>query len=131
MFGQLGIPEIFVIAFVGLVVLGPERLPHYAKEAGRMLRNLRNMANAATEDLKAELGPEMANLDVRDLHPKTMLRKFMEEDDTPGSSSVPAPAPVDDHSHLSWTNPAAVDNSELPHQVSGEPSPTSGFDDVT
>ena len=41
------------------------------------------MAQDATVDLKAELGPEMADLnlnDLRDLHPRRMVQKYLFED---------------------------------------------------
>ncbi len=83
MFG-IGWPELFVIMAIGLIVVGPERLPKYAEDTGRLLRQLRRMAQDATVDLKAELGPEMADLnlnDLRDLHPRRMVQKYLFEDD--------------------------------------------------
>ena len=83
MFG-IGWPELFVIMAIGLIVVGPERLPKYAEDTGRLLRQLRRMAQDATIDLKAELGPEMADLnlnDLRDLHPRRMVQKYLFEDD--------------------------------------------------
>jgi sec-independent protein translocase protein TatB len=80
----IGWPELFVIMAIGLIVVGPERLPKYAEDTGRLLRQLRRMAQDATVDLKAELGPEMADLnlsDLRDLHPKRMVQKYLFEDD--------------------------------------------------
>lgn len=82
-----------MVAVVGLIVLGPDKLPHYAREAGKMLRQLRTMANNATAEIKAELGPELADLDVRDLHPKAMLRKYMDaEDEQPSVATGQLPA---------------------------------------
>lgn len=107
MFGQLGWGEILIVGLVGLIVLGPERLPQYAREAGKMLRNLRAMATNATNEIKAELGPELADLDVRDLHPKAMLRKYMEAEE-PETTSPDNGA----HAHLSWANPAPATSSE-------------------
>jgi sec-independent protein translocase protein TatB len=46
-----------------------------------MLRQLRQMANGVRDDLRAELGPEIADLDIRDLHPKTFVRKALLDDD--------------------------------------------------
>lgn len=66
MFG-LGWMEIGVIAVVALFVFGPERLPKVAADAGRMIRQLRAMAQNVTTDLKGELGPELADLDLGSL----------------------------------------------------------------
>jgi sec-independent protein translocase protein TatB len=77
----IGWPELFVIMAIGLIVVGPERLPKYAEDAGRLLRQLRRMAQDATVDLKAELGPEMADLDLASLHPRRLAGSFLLGDD--------------------------------------------------
>jgi sec-independent protein translocase protein TatB len=95
-FGNLGFAEILVLAVIGLIVFGPERLPRALKDAGRMLRELRTLARGAATDLKAELGPEMADLDLRSLHPRRFVEQalFGEDDDdrasTPAGRSAPA-----------------------------------------
>jgi sec-independent protein translocase protein TatB len=81
MFNQIGWSELILLAIVGLVVLGPERLPKAAADAAKMLRQLRTMARSATADLKAELGPEMADLDLASLHPRRMMQSMLLDDD--------------------------------------------------
>src|SRR3954449_12682895 len=83
MFNQIGWSELIVLAIVGLVVLGPERLPKAAADAAKMLRQLRSMARNATADLKAELGPEMADLDLASLHPRRLVQTALGDDDGP------------------------------------------------
>jgi sec-independent protein translocase protein TatB len=92
MFSHLGFGEILVIAVVGFFIFGPDRLPKAAAEAGRMLRQLRKMANQARSDLKSELGPELSNVPIRSLHPKTMVRDLLLNDQPKASSSAPAPS---------------------------------------
>jgi sec-independent protein translocase protein TatB len=86
MFG-VGLPELMVIAFIAVIVTGPERLPVLAKQAGQLLRQLRRLATSARDELRGELGPEYADLELRDLDPRTLVRKHiieaMEEDDEP------------------------------------------------
>lgn len=78
MFGNLGWPEVLMLAVVGLVVLGPERLPKYAAEAGRVIRKLREMAKDASGELRAELGPEMADINLADLaNPRRMVARYL------------------------------------------------------
>lgn len=50
MFG-LGFSEIVLVAVVALIAIGPKKLPEAARNAGRILAQLRN----ALEDLKREL----------------------------------------------------------------------------
>ena len=46
MFG-IGLPEMMVIALVAVVVFGPDRLPELARQAGRFVRQARNLAQSA------------------------------------------------------------------------------------
>jgi sec-independent protein translocase protein TatB len=81
MFNNVGWMELLVIAVVGLIVLGPERLPKAAADAAKLLRQLRAMARNATADLKSELGPEMADLDLASLHPRRIVQSALFDDD--------------------------------------------------
>lgn len=90
MFG-VGLPEMAVIAFVAVLVFGPDRLPDLARQAGQMLRKARTFANSARDELRAELGPEYADLELRDLDPRTIVRKHIVEamEDAERESSTP------------------------------------------
>ena len=79
MFG-LGWPEGLALVVIALLVFGPEKLPQAASQAGRMLRQVRQMANNARSDLQDNLGPEFANFDPTDLHPKNFVRKHLLQD---------------------------------------------------
>ena len=74
MFG-VGLPELAMIALVAAVVLGPDRLPELARQAGRFARQARQLADAVRDDLRTELGPEYADLELRDLDPRTIVRR--------------------------------------------------------
>lgn len=76
---DVGIWEILVIVVVGIIVFGPDRLPDYARQAGRMVRQLRKFAQGAQSDLRRELGPEYADLNLADLDPRAMIRKHVLE----------------------------------------------------
>ena len=84
MFG-VGLPEFAVIFVVAIVVFGPDRLPEFARQAGRFLRQVRQFTQAARDDLRSELGPEFADLELADLDPRKVVRKHileaMDEDD--------------------------------------------------
>jgi sec-independent protein translocase protein TatB len=78
MFG-VGLPELAVIAFVAILVFGPDKLPDFARQAGRMARKVREFANEARDELREELGPEYADLELRDLDPRAIVRKHIAE----------------------------------------------------
>ena len=78
MFG-VGLAEAALIAFVAVLVFGPDRIPDLAKQAGQMLRKAKQFANAARDELRDELGPEYADLELRDLDPRTIVRKHIIE----------------------------------------------------
>src|SRR5436305_4125490 len=70
--------ELLVLVVVGLIVLGPDRLPGLARDAARMIRTLRELATGARTQLRDELGPEFADLDLpdlRSLNPRTALQR--------------------------------------------------------
>jgi sec-independent protein translocase protein TatB len=95
MFG-VGLPELMVIAVVAVVVFGPDRLPDYARQAGRLVRQLRDLARTAQDQLREELGPEYADLKLTDLDPRQAIRRHileaMADDDQLISDAPTVPA---------------------------------------
>ncbi len=85
MFSSLGWGEIFVLGMLALIIFGPERLPGLAKDAAKALKQLRETAQGARNQLKSELGPEFADVDLESLNPRTFVRKHLLEgiDDDP------------------------------------------------
>jgi sec-independent protein translocase protein TatB len=77
---DLSIPKLLVLAVIALVVFGPNELPKIASQAGRALRDLRKIAEGAKNDLREELGPEFADLQIEDLNPKRFARKHLFDD---------------------------------------------------
>jgi sec-independent protein translocase protein TatB len=75
----IGLPELAVIAVVAALFLGPDRLPDLARQAGGMMRKAKRFADAARDELREELGPDYADLELRDLDPRTVVRKHIIE----------------------------------------------------
>jgi sec-independent protein translocase protein TatB len=74
---DLSITKILILAVIALIVFGPNELPKVASQAGRMLRDLRRIAEGAKADLREGLGPEFQDFDFDDLNPKTFVRKHL------------------------------------------------------
>lgn len=85
MFSSIGWGEIFVLGMLALIIFGPERLPGLAKDAAKALKQIRETAQGARNQLKSELGPEFADVDLESLNPRTFVRKHLLEgiDDDP------------------------------------------------
>ncbi len=88
--------ELLIIAVIALIVIGPERLPQYAAQLGRMVRELRKMAMGAREQVRDELGPEFDDvdwqkLDPRQYDPRRIVREALsdawEDDARPGPAA--------------------------------------------
>ncbi len=78
MFG-IGFPELLVIAFVAIFAFGPDRLPELARQAAKLVRQARLLLNAARDDLRGELGPEYADLELRDLDPRRIVARHIQD----------------------------------------------------
>ena len=74
---DLSLPKLLVLAVIALVVFGPNELPKIAAQAGRALRDLRQIAEGAMNDLRDGLGPELADFEIEDLNPKRLAYKHL------------------------------------------------------
>jgi sec-independent protein translocase protein TatB len=81
-----------VLALVAVLVFGPDKLPEFARQAGRLVRQLRELAKGAQDSLREELGPEYADLKLTDLDPRQAIRKHileaMDDDVTPVAATA-------------------------------------------
>lgn len=55
---DIGFSELLVVFVVGLLVLGPERLPHAAKMAGLWVRKIKRSINSVQREINAQLDQE-------------------------------------------------------------------------
>jgi len=95
---DIGIGEIVILAVIGLLVFGPEKLPKAAADAARMLRNVRAMASNARQDLADSAGLDLGDAadtvrGLADLHPKRLVCGiFAEDEDKPRANGTQPPA---------------------------------------
>ncbi|MGQ9744927.1 MAG: twin-arginine translocase TatA/TatE family subunit [Dissulfurimicrobium sp.] len=114
MFG-IGIPEFIIIFVIALIVLGPDKLPQFARQLARLITELKK----AGEDFKSQMDLEVLK-DIK--HPKEMLREALEAKDTSSGHDAdwkPARAQI------------SVDNTEdrplPPRAQTGSPDAPSGI----
>ena len=119
MFANLGWGEMLLLVVVGLVVLGPERLPGAIRWSIGAVRQARDYLSGATSQLREELGPEFDEIrkpiselqKLRGMTPRSALTKHLLDgddswitgnfDDSPvkpqsaaGPTSMPASTPA-------------------------------------
>ncbi|GAA1758529.1 MULTISPECIES: sec-independent translocase [Streptomonospora] len=83
---NIGAGEFIALAVLALVIFGPDQLPKAAAQIGRVLRQLRTMADSAKTDIQQGLGPEFKDFDVEDLNPRRFVQKhFWESGDEDGA----------------------------------------------
>ena len=68
--GGLTFEKVLLIGIIAVFLLGPEKLPHYAAQLARLVRQLRDMANGAKDRMRDEMGPEFDELDWKKLDPR-------------------------------------------------------------
>ena len=95
MFGLSG-EKLIILVIIAAFVLGPERLPQYAKQLANLIKSVRRMAEGAKDQLSNELGPEYQDLDWKKLDPRQydprrIIREALVEDLNP-KADVPAGA---------------------------------------
>jgi len=58
---DIGFWELVIIALVALIIIGPERLPKFAHDAGRLLRRTRSFIQNAKREVEKELKLDQLN----------------------------------------------------------------------
>jgi sec-independent protein translocase protein TatB len=66
---EIGFWELALLAVLGLVVLGPEKLPKVASQLGRYAGQARRMARTLTAQIRDELEAEERRITSRDAPP--------------------------------------------------------------
>lgn len=82
----LSFEKVVIILVIAAFVLGPERIPMYAKKFGDLVRGIKHMADGAKDRLRDEMGPEFdevdwKQLDPRQYDPRRIIRDALVEDE--------------------------------------------------
>ena len=112
---DLSFEKILVLAVIALVVFGPNELPKMMAKAGKALRELRQIAEGAKNDLREGLGPEFADFEIEDLNPRHFVQKHLLSDmDLNGTGAATATATA---SASSGSAPALLPGEEPPFDL--------------
>jgi sec-independent protein translocase protein TatB len=84
-FGLSG-EKLLILGVLAAMILGPERLPEYARKLAQFVKSLRKMADGAQSQLKDELGDgfedvDWKKLDPRQYDPRRIIREALLEDE--------------------------------------------------
>jgi len=78
---DMGFSELLLIAVIGLVVIGPERLPGVARTVGRQVGNLRRFMRSMQTQLEQEVKLDELN---RNIMAETRGQTFRNNDEPAG-----------------------------------------------
>ncbi|RTL68029.1 MAG: Sec-independent protein translocase subunit TatB [Pseudonocardiaceae bacterium] len=127
MFDSVGWGEILVLVVAGLFILGPERLPGAAAWLGRTVRQVREYATGAREQLQKELGPEFDELrkpledlrGLRDLSPRAAVKRTLFDGEAPNFGVDMSKPPL--RGGLDMTKPVSNGNGSAPERPAVTP----------
>ena len=63
---DVGFAEIFLLALIGLIILGPEKLPRVARTLGGLIRKARTSWYSLRRSIEAELAEADVSAPIRD-----------------------------------------------------------------
>ncbi|QDB79699.1 Sec-independent protein translocase TatB [Georgenia wutianyii] len=86
--------ELLVLVVLAVVLVGPERLPEYARKLAGLVVALKRLAAEGSERVRAELGDEIADLqalDPRQYDPRRIVREALADPPTPSPRAAARP----------------------------------------
>ena len=128
MLGSLSWEHMLVLVVVGLVILGPERLPGAIRWTATALRQARDYLSGVTNQLREDIGPEFDDLRgplselqrLRGMTPRAALTKHLLDGDdsiftgtfdrpVPPVNGTPATPPASNRAQQHTPGPAPFD----------------------
>jgi sec-independent protein translocase protein TatB len=92
---EIGFWELALLAVLGLVVLGPEKLPKVASQMGRYAGQARRMARTLTAQIRDELEAEERRITARDSSPAPQPAPTQPTYSRPGADDLIPGTPAD------------------------------------
>lgn len=116
---DIGPAEFIGLALVALIVFGPERLPMLAADAGRLLRQVRQLVDGAKHELHQQLAPELSDVHLPELNPHRLASRIV-----PHLEEYAAELPIEVNSDASRLPPATPPLPATDPQSERPPSPS-------
>ncbi|MGA1082326.1 MAG: twin-arginine translocase TatA/TatE family subunit [Candidatus Nanopelagicales bacterium] len=78
----MGFGEILVLAVLGLLVLGPDKLPEYIRGGVKLFNQFRTTATKARNEIVESAGLKDLGSDITQLNPKKIVSDVLKEKPT-------------------------------------------------
>lgn len=96
---DVGIGEIIIIAIIGLLVFGPEKLPRAAADGAKWLRQIRSMASGARQDLADSAGIDLTETvdtvkSLQEFHPRRLAADLLKDPSDASSTGATPGSPA-------------------------------------
>ena len=93
--------EFIILLVVALLVIGPDRLPEYSAKLGKLVKQIRGMADSAKVQLREQMGPDFDDVDwkqydPRQYDPRRIVREALMDDAPDPGSDAAQPSSSDD-----------------------------------
>lgn len=110
--------ELIILILLAVLVLGPEKLPEYARKLTELIRNLRNMAEGAKTQFRDETGTDFDEIDwkkydPRQYDPRRIIRDALSEPVDGGTEGAAAASISESSGTPDSSTPAASSRSGL------------------
>ena len=113
---EIGFPELILIAIVGLLVIGPDRLPETLRTLGLWLGRMRRSFNTVKAEIEKEIGMDEVK---RQLHNEAIMEEMKRIESEVKNTANTARASIDEGVNAAqtstddvWTHPKIDPNAQ-------------------
>ncbi|WP_425642577.1 Sec-independent protein translocase protein TatB [Marinomonas gallaica] len=111
---DIGFSELLVVSVVGLIILGPERLPMAAKTAGLWIRKIRRSIQSVQREINSQLDQEEMQRSIKETNERIMRESanFEREMHTTKPSPKPQADPEPQAESVSTSQDTQTDTAQ-------------------
>ncbi|MCZ2723581.1 Sec-independent protein translocase protein TatB [Marinomonas sp. 15G1-11] len=103
---DIGFSELLIVFIVGLLILGPERLPHAAKTAGLWIRKIKRSIGSVQREINEQLDKEELQQKIQETN-----QRIMAESNAIQNTITPLPETANLDQEPTAPEPTTTENS--------------------
>lgn len=107
---DIGFSELLIVFIVGLLILGPERLPHAAKTAGLWIRKIKRSIGSVQREINEQLDKEELQQKIQETN-----QRIMAESNAIQNTITPLPETANLDQEPTAPEPTTTENSSAPN----------------